>query len=51
MTLAKSLVVLTVLFGVHFIIATLQAEAIDPEGTVFFILLIIEMFFNSYQGL
>ncbi|KAH3720599.1 hypothetical protein DPMN_063499, partial [Dreissena polymorpha] len=50
-TLAKSLVVLIVLFGVHFIIATLQADDIDPEGTVSFILLIIEMFFNSYQGL
>ncbi|XP_052796636.1 parathyroid hormone 2 receptor-like [Mya arenaria] len=50
-TLAKSLVVLILLFGVHFIIATLPADDIDPEGTISFVLLIIEMFFNSYQGL
>ncbi|XP_060551686.1 secretin receptor-like [Ruditapes philippinarum] len=48
-TLAKSIVVLIPLFGVYYILVVIPTKQVDT--TTSFIMLIIEMFFNSYQGL
>lgn len=48
-TLARSIVVLIPLFGVYYILLAFPFEHVD--NTTSFIILFIEMFFNSYQGL
>lgn len=46
-TLAKSVVVLIPLFGVYFILVAVPIEHVDDKTS--FVLLFVEMFFNSYQ--